>query len=69
VRGQAHGDAVVADRDVGVMVLRLGRGDEAVHERDGLGEARELVGAGERLAVATPSGEGSQGVFDFSRGE
>ncbi len=37
----ANGDALVADRDVGVMVGRLGRLGEAVHERDRVEEAVE----------------------------
>ena len=41
VRRPAHGDALVADRDVGMVVRRLGQVGEAVDEGDRLAEAVE----------------------------
>ena len=41
VGGVGERDALVVDGDVGMVIGRLGAGDESAHERDGLGKAGE----------------------------
>jgi archaetidylinositol phosphate synthase len=70
VRRPADGHALVADGDVGMMVLGLGEVGEAVHERDRVAEARERELALERAAVVAPAVDvhgGEYGVFERSR--
>lgn len=67
--GEAEGDAVVRDGNVGVMALCLDWADEAVDEGDGLWEARKSVRAAERLAVTDPSRKRTERHFYFSGSE
>jgi hypothetical protein len=45
VGGEAKGDAVVGDGDVGVVALSLGRTDELIYKSNGFVETLEGVGA------------------------
>src|SRR5262245_44534292 len=61
----ADGHGVPADRDVRVVVRRLGRLREPVHERDRLGEVLEAVAALERAAHLVPAGWVAVGADDL----
>jgi len=65
VRDERDRDAVPDVRPVGVVIAPLGRERHSRHEREGLGEVRELELARELAAHDRPARELRQGILEL----